>query len=180
MPSRSRSRSPKRKVRGKCKYSLQDKKCDEKEAVYGCWFCNKHLNMIFNLKIQPSAIKGAGNGLFAGSYGFKSGDIIGEYSRYDILHDCDDFDKKIKKKDKDNHQTYEYLYGGVRNRCWDARYQLSVITRYANDSRKKTKNNAYFDDIRGRSFMIAGKGIKPGEEIFCNYGKDYDWSFLEN
>lgn len=157
--------------KGQCIYiNRNNKRCEKSEAVRGCWYCNSHLNKLVNLRLKKSAIKEAGTGLFAGSDGFKKNTIIGEYSRYDIKKD-------EKKVNCHTHKCSEYLYCDDKI-CWDAKSTPSVIVRYANDARDK-RNNAYFENFGGRAFMMASKKIKPGEEIFCDYGDSYDWSFLE-
>ncbi len=170
--------SKKSKTCDKCIYYNDStcRKCPYKQTVKGSWFCNIHLNKLYNLRIKQSSIKGAGKGLFSGSEGFKKDDIISEYSRYDI---------KKKEKDMykhcDSHKCTEYIYCdnlGKKKTCWNAKKSLSVIARYANDSRSTKKNNAEFTEERGRVFMIANKNIKADSEIFCDYGGNYDWSFL--
>lgn len=153
-----------------------EKQCKNNEYLHGTWLCNTHINKLYNLKLGKSAIKGAGTGLFAGKEGFKKGHIIGEYSRYDVKMKESIFNEKCKK-DK-SHKCSEYVYCDNTKSCWDARYTPSIIVRYSNDTRSK-KNNATFENIGGRSFMLATKKIAPEDEIFCDYGDDYDWSFLD-
>ena len=121
-----------------------------------------------------SSIKGAGMGLFAGSYGFKKNSIIGEYSRYDIKKTMAKMYKHCK-----SHQCQAYIYCS-NNDCWDAKNTPSIIVRHANDSRSERRNNASFDEYGRRVFMVADKNIKPRSEIFCDYGEDYDWGFLDD
>ena len=172
-PSSSRKKSPKKKTR--CTHEVDGKRCKLNQPVDGVWFCNKHLNKIFNLQIKPSGIKGAGMGLFCGSHPFKKDDIVGEYSRYDI--------KKSPKETYKNCNTHEcqaYIYCSDAEECWDAKNTPSIIVRFANDARSERKNNACFEDYKRRVFMYTDKNIKAGNEIFCDYGEDYDWSFLEH
>ncbi len=184
---RSRKRSPKKSKRSRsskrsngssklhtCMYiSPKDVQCKRNEAVKGVWFCNFHLNNLFNLQIKPSGIKGAGYGLFAGSDGFLKNDIVGEYSRYDIKKNSDKAFNKCY-----SHKCTEYIYCDEGDSCWDAKNTPSLITRYANDSRDK-RNNVSFENIGRRAFMIAYKKIKPYSEIFCDYSDSYDWDFLD-
>lgn len=159
----------------RCNYiNKYGKQCKNKEAVPGVYFCNLHLDKAYNLKVKKSAIKGAGYGLFAGKYGFKKGEIIGEYSRYDIRQKGD----HCVDSREDQHICSSYLYCDEKW-CWDARWTPSVVVRHANDSRSIRKNNAYFDEMGGRVFVMADKSIKPGKEIFLDYGDEYDWSFLK-
>lgn len=160
--------------RSECSYvNKKGHKCKRLEAVPGIYFCNWHNDAVHNLKIGKSAIKGAGTGLFAGKKGFKKGDIIGEYSRYDIKTRGDPC---LKSKDY-SHNCSSYLYCD-ETWCFDARFTPAIIIRHANDARSR-KNNSSFEDYRGRVFLVADKKIKKGQEIFANYGEDYDWSFLD-
>lgn len=172
---KSKSRSPRSSRKHQCMYiNKNDVQCKRIEAVKGVWFCNIHLNNIFNLKIKKSGIKGAGYGLFSGSEGFKKDDIVGEYSRYDI--------KKSSKKAFNkcySHKCTEYIYCDEGDSCWDAKNTPSLLTRYANDARNDKKNNTSFENIGRRAFMVAYKNIKPNSEIFCDYSDSYDWSFLD-
>ena len=149
--------------------------CNNKVSVNGKIVCNDYINKLFNLTLNPSSIKGAGIGLFAGKYGFKKGDVIGEYSRYDIMKKG----KEINCSKEEFHSCYEYLYGSNFGKYFDARFAPDVLVRYANDARNQRKNNAYFDEYGRRVFMVASKKIKPYAEIFCDYGPEYDWSFLK-
>ncbi len=173
LKKRSHKKSSKLNYKGICIYISKDGiRCNHDEVLPKVRYCNQHLNKLFNVTLNKSNIKNAGNGLFAGKEGFKKETIIGEYSRYDI---------KLTKKQIDKcytHKCTEYLYCD-NNNCWDAKTQFDIFTRYSNDSRDK-RNNAYFDDIGGRSFMISSKNIKPGTEIFTTYGESYDWSWLDN
>jgi len=78
-----------------------------------------------------------------------------------------------------SHKCQAYIYCSD-NECWDAKNTPSIIVRYANDARSVRANNASFIDEGRRVFMVADKKIKPDAEIFCDYGDNYDWSFLEN
>jgi hypothetical protein len=154
-------------------HTRDGKRCGYNQAAPNTWFCNRHLDKLYNLTIKPSAIKGAGMGLFAGSEGFRKGDIIGEYSRYDIKGSPSKIFKHCS-----THNCTAYIYCSDKE-CWDAKNTPSVIVRFSNDARSERKNNASFDEMGRRVFMMADKRIPPGAEIFCDYGEDYDWSFLD-
>lgn len=151
------------------------KRCKNKLGIYP-EFCHLHTISIHNLFIAPSQITKAGNGLYAGPYGFKKGDIIGKYSekwnevslgqlekRCNDEHCwsyvfCDDTNKKDYKKTK----------------CWDGLDIRSTLMRNINDAHgSEFKNNAVFDVIKKNVYVIASKNINPKSEIFVNYGKSY-------
>jgi hypothetical protein len=52
------------------------------------------------------------------------------------------------------------------------------MARYCNDANGFTKvsglkNNARFEIIKGKVYIIASRNLKPGVEIFVPYGKEY-------
>ena len=129
---------------------------------------NRLTDKLYNLVVKKSTIPGAGKGLFAGTEGFGKDKIIGEYSRYDIKKSAQDMGK---------HFDAMYMYGpvgkGKDKHFFDAKNKLDILTRYANDMKSERKNNATFEEYKGRVFMVSTKKIEPGAEIFCSYGAAY-------
>jgi hypothetical protein len=169
-------RFPEKNDKRICRYidGKSNKRCETKLGNYPK-FCQLHSLTIDNLYIDKSGIDGAGNGLFAGPFGFKKGDQIGEYSLDEIRVKINDIDKRSSNPD------YSYTFCDRNDiYCWDALDYRSTIVRYANDARKSQfKNNCYFDETKrnGKThvYLVASKRIEPLEEIFINYNKDY-WS----
>lgn len=156
-----------------------NKQCQMKLGNYPK-FCQLHSLTIDNLYVDTSNIKNAGNGLFAGPFGFKKGDRIGEYSMDEIKVQLKDLDKRSSKPD------YSYTFCERQKRgqaeddvnCWDALDYRTTIIRYANDAtNSKFKNNSYFFETKRdgetRVYLVASKKIEPLEEIFVSYGSDY-------
>jgi hypothetical protein len=159
-------------------------------------FCSIHTSLIDNVFISKSNIKNAGNGLFAGKYGFKKNDVIGVYSNEhnkllysDVQNNCN----KIK-----DDSCWEYTLCDIKKNkyndntiCWDGIKPRSTIHRYINDAfNTKYKNNSFFIIKKKRiytdktkkefkmtpvAYIIASKKIDPYEEILVSYGKNY-WS----
>jgi hypothetical protein len=70
-----------------------------------------------------------------------------------------------------------YFYVSAK-KCIDAQYHLDSMARYCNDANGFTKvsglkNNARFEIIKGKVYIIASRNLKPGVEIFVPYGKEY-------
>jgi hypothetical protein len=157
-----------------CRYidEKTNKRCQMKLGNYPK-LCQLHSLTIDNLYIDKSGIESAGFGLFAGPFGFKRGDQIGEYSLEEIRVKLSAIDRRSRKPD------YSYIFCDRDNvECWDALDYRSTIVRYANDARNsKFKNNAYFDekkrDGKTRVYLVASKRIEPLEEILISYGEDY-------
>lgn len=130
-----------------------------------------------NLEVKKSAIPGAGKGLFAKSL-FKRGERIVEYTGEVITWaECRRRNEKL-----DGIGAY-YFYISDR-KCVDAQHCPDSLARYANDAAgivriPGIRNNARFEVHRGRPYIIASKNIKPGEEIFVSYGKEY-WDAMRD
>jgi len=162
----------------RCTYihSETKKRCKNKLGLYP-EFCHLHTLTIHNLYIHPSQITNAGNGLYAGPYGFKKGDIIGKYNEKWNQVTLGRLEKRCEKDencwsyvfcDDDNKKNYK------KTKCWDGLDIRSTLMRNINDAHgSEFKNNAVFDVIRGNVYVIATKNIKPKNEIFVNYGKSY-------
>jgi len=136
-------------------------------------FCNS-----MDLEIKKSSIANAGKGLFAKAI-FKRGDRVIEYTG-DIITwaECKKRNEKL-----DGVGAY-YFYVSAR-KCVDAQNCLDSLARYANDASgivriPGIKNNARFEVIKGKPYIIASRTIKPGDEIFVGYGKEYWDAMREN
>jgi hypothetical protein len=148
------------------------KRCALKLGLYPR-YCELHTMLIENVYISKSNIKAAGNGLYAGPYGFKKGDVIGIYS-----HPWNKVSLgKLEKRCKDDH-CWSYIFcdqgEGSKTKCWDGLDIKSTIIRNINDAHNsKFRNNAYFDVKKGKVYAIASQTIKPHHEIFIDYGESY-------
>lgn len=154
----------------RCTYihSSTGKRCKNLIGLYPR-FCELHTMMVENIYIAPSNIKGAGNGLYVGPYGFNKGDIIGEYSKPWNRVSTEKLDKRC-----DNQKCLAYVFCDEHSQCWDGLDIRSTIIRNINDAHgSEHHNNAYFDIIDGHVYAIASRKIKPHKEIFVNYGDRY-------
>lgn len=160
--------------KSRCTYIHPDtgKRCKHLLGMYP-EYCELHTMLINNVYIGKSNIEGAGNGLFAGPYGFKKGDIIGKYSypwnevKLKKLYDrCND----------DKCWSYVFCDRGNSDetQCWDGVDIRSTLMRNINDAHgSKFHNNSYFDIIKNQVYVIASRNIKPHKELFVSYGKKY-------
>jgi SET domain-containing protein len=128
------------------------------------------------LYIKESILPNAGKGLFTDTL-IKRGEKVVEYTG-DIItwKECERRNNLIK-----NGVGAYYFYINSR-KCIDAQYHLDSLARYANDANgfakiPKLKNNARFEIIKGRVYIIASCNLKPGDEIFVAYGREY-WEAL--
>lgn len=183
--ARPKSPSPKRKDFAKVANTKPDKKtrctyvhketgkrCALKLGLYPR-YCELHTMLINNLYIAKSNIKAAGNGLYAGPYGFKKGDVIGVYSNSWNRVDLGTLEKRCK-----DDKCWSYIFcdeGDSKNtKCWDGLDIKSTIIRNINDAHGSSfRNNSYFDVIKGKVYAIASRNIKPHTEIFIDYGESY-------
>jgi SET domain-containing protein len=145
-------------------------RCKNRTCIYS-EFCAAHTKAIFDLALKPSAIPGAGTGLFT-LKPIKKNTNIAEYSG-DILTQA-------------SYDATDSGYGVAisRGRIMDAASTQSDLGRYANHCRSANKraghckgNNARFSvSNRNGSTIInlkATKNILPGSEIFVSYGASY-------
>lgn len=121
------------------------------------------------LLVKKSRLPGAGKGLFT-TKDIKKGKKIIEY-RGEII-DWKEYCKRVKE-DKDGYLVYI-----SRKKCIDAYNTPQYKARYANDAEglirsKKYKNNAEYQIIGDKVYLVATRDIKAGEEIFVSYSKDY-------
>lgn len=121
------------------------------------------------LIVKKSRLPGAGKGLFT-TKDIKKGSKIIEY-RGEII-DWKEYCKRVKE-DKDGYMAFV-----SRNKCIDAYNTPQYKARYANDANgliksKKYKNNAEYQIIDDKVYIVATRDIKAGEEIFVDYSKDY-------
>jgi SET domain-containing protein len=129
------------------------------------------------LKVKKSQIPGAGKGLFT-THAIPKGEVVCEYEGERITwKEC------LKRNEDQIGKGAYYFYINARN-CVDAQYTLWAHGRYANDAAGLTrviglKNNAEYEVRKNVPYIVATRNIKPGEEIFVSYGKDY-WDAMKD
>ena len=144
------------------------KRCRNKLGLYP-EFCELHTILIHNLYISESTIRDAGNGLFAGPYGFKKGDIIGKYNNPWNSVKLSTLEKRCQ-----DDKCWDYIFcedTESKTMCWDGLDIRSTLMRNINDG--KQANNSYFKMSRGNVYVVASRNIKPNKEILVSYGSDY-------
>jgi SET domain-containing protein len=77
-----------------------------------------------------------------------------------------------------------YLFYFNRNKCVDAFHTPQYKARFANDAAgivrvKGLRNNSHYEVHDDKCFIVAARNIKPGEEIFCDYTRDY-WKCIRH
>ncbi|MFY8019946.1 MAG: SET domain-containing protein [Bacteroidia bacterium] len=128
-----------------------------------------------SLEIKKSKIPGAGKGLFTTKL-IKRGERVIEYTGEVITwKECQERNEK-----KDGFGAY-YFYISEK-KCIDAEHVLDSLARYANDAAgfvriPGVRNNCRYEVIKNRAYIIASRNLKPGDEIFVAYGKEY-WDAL--
>ena len=121
------------------------------------------------LLVKKSKLPGAGKGLYTTKSIKKESRII-EYRGEEI--GWKDYNERVKRMEDG------YLFYFNRNRCVDAFHTPQYKARYANDAAGITKikglrNNSHYEVHDQKCFIIAARHIKAGEEIFCDYTRDY-------
>jgi SET domain-containing protein len=116
------------------------------------------------LRVAPSTIEGAGEGLFA-TERIAADETIGFY-RGEVLT----LREALQLKDRD------YLMGGFGpNAHVDASKAFAMPGRYVNDAFDASRLNARFDKSKATrsARVVALRDIEEGEEIFASYGRSY-------
>lgn len=150
-------------------------------------YCWQHLQMDVGLKVAKSRIPVAGKGLFAMKL-FKKGDIIAKYNG-ELVSEA-----VLDKRYGDFTAPYGMQIG---NKFVDSACQRYVAA-YANhmfsnnktilnppdpnrgpsDNRKRSyvgKVNIRVEELNGDAYFVATQNIYPGQEIYINYGNDYQF-----
>ncbi|OYU97327.1 MAG: SET domain-containing protein-lysine N-methyltransferase [Bacteroidetes bacterium B1(2017)] len=131
-----------------------------------------------DLEIKKSGIPNAGKGLFAKAL-FKRGDRVIEYTGEEITW------AQCKKRNEELDGVGAYYFYVSNRKCIDAQHRPDSLARYANDASgivriPGIRNNARFEVIKGKPYIIASRNIKPGDEVFVSYGKEYWDAMREN
>ena len=134
-----------------------------------CWI---HTKRDEGLRIKPSQIPNAGQGLYA-TKRFAKGDRIADYTA-----------EKLTRAQVDNRYpgnvTAEYVLCRSDRECFDGRRTNSSFARFSNDARGSAQfnNNARFTPgaHNRQPIMRAGRVITAGVEIFTNYGGGGYWN----
>lgn len=128
------------------------------------------------LVVKKSKIPGAGKGLFT-THAIKRGEIVVEYTGELITWaEC------LRRNDKMKGVGAYYFYISDR-KCIDAQNTPDSLARYANDAAgfvrlEGVKNNCRYEVIKGKAFIVASRNLKPGDEIYVAYGKEY-WDAMK-
>lgn len=130
-----------------------------------------------NLEIKKSKIPHAGKGLFAKAI-FRRGEPIIEYTGEIITW------KECQRRNEEMDGVGAYYFYISARKCVDALYCPDSLARYANDAAgfvriPGIRNNARFEIIKGKPFIVASRTINPGDEIFVSYGREY-WSAMRH
>jgi hypothetical protein len=148
------------------------KRCKNRTCIY-TEFCATHTKKLMDLELKPSAIAGAGRGLYT-MVDIPKDTRISQYTGEMKT------DKEYAKKESG---YGVYLPGG---KVLDAHSTQHGIARYANDCRTANKNKGECKGANARLtsntrdgkttvWLKSTKKIMAGHEIFISYGRGY-WS----
>lgn len=127
------------------------------------------------LLVKRSRLPNAGKGLFTTKFIPKDSRII-QY-RGEVIG-WSDYNERVKRGEDG------YLFYFNRNYCIDAYNTPQYKARYANDAMgivriKGVRNNSYYETEGDKCFIVASRDIKAGEEIYCDYTRDY-WKVIKH
>ncbi len=120
------------------------------------------------LYVDPSQIVGAGNGLYTAVKIFK--DEIISLFQGELINSSEQ-----RKRISENKNAY--FISLPNGRVLDS-MNTPCFAKYANDAngsqKSAFKNNAFITlNENDQACIVAKRTIKPGEEIFCDYGPQY-------
>src|ERR1700746_3448313 len=121
------------------------------------------------LLVKKSKLPGAGKGLYT-TKPYKKDDKIIEY-RGEIIG-WGEYNKRVARNEDG------YLFYFNRNKCVDAFHTPQYKARFANDAAgivriPGLRNNSHYEIHDNKCYIVAARDIKAGEEIFCDYTRDY-------
>jgi uncharacterized protein len=136
-----------------------------------------HICNLMKVEVKKSKIPNAGKGLFAADV-FKRGEPIIEYTGEQITW------AQCQKRNEALDGVGAYYFYISERKCIDALYRLDSLARYANDAAgfiriPGIRNNARFEIIKGKPFIVASRTIMPGDEIYVSYGREY-WAAMRH
>lgn len=128
-------------------------------------YCGPHTRLHFGVSVRKSSIPKAGMGLYA-EKAFEVDDRIVEYTGEKLT--TDQYERRYKTE-----QLGSYGLALSEKYVIDARRTDAGVARYACDYHGSgQKPNAEYVNFGGRVWIVATRRIKPGEEIFTDYGED--------
>lgn len=144
------------------------------QSCIGTPYCWIHLLSVKHLRIKSSEKQGAGKGLFAMSKEhddnevvFRAGDIIIEY----------DGEKVQNEELDDRYGDYTAPYGLKHGRYVEDGGCRRGAGTLANHAPRSRANARFSFSTRDKVFrLVATKNIRNNKEIFCFYGRDYQFN----
>lgn len=146
----------------------------------GCKFLihtiHKYRTFAAMLYVKKSKLPKAGNGLWTDTQ-IKRGEIVCEYEGEKLTW------KECLKRNEEMDGFGAYFFYVNSKNCIDAQYTDWALGRYANDAtgfgrKEGLSNNSKYEIRKGVPYIVAKRTIKPGEEIFVAYGKEY-WDAIK-
>lgn len=122
-------------------------------------------NLPPEVQVRPSTVPNAGNGLFAKAK-LKKGAVLGEY-----------VGEVLSAKTAEGRDSSYFIYKDEKGPKGDGYVvdgrSMSNPMRWLNHSKRP---NAYAElQSDGRILFKTKKSVKPGEELFIDYGPDYEF-----
>jgi hypothetical protein len=152
------------RVTAQCEYIGPAGRCRRKTTITHP-FCGPHTEEVQGLRVARSSIAAAGLGLHAVRM-FAKGSILAEYSGERLSQE--EYDARYEGEPMGTYGI-EVDEGYVL----DARRTDSGIARYACDYHGSGRRpNAEFVSDEGRVWIVATRTIRPGDEIFVDYGDE--------
>ena len=157
-----------------------DQRC-MRRTVIGSGICSQHLKRNKNLQIKKSTIfvdgKSIGKGLFALNTGDRNEIIF--HNGVDIIDYIGEIIDDDEKERRYGNGTGPYCLGGkldddvTDTPLIDSAFVRGVASIINHMPLKRSNAQYQFDTDRNMHVIVAIRDIYSGEEIFCDYGDEY-------
>jgi SET domain-containing protein len=145
----------------------------KRKCIIGFEYCPAHLKSTKHLAIKQSTIPNAGQGLFAVNPNVGPNAIV--FKRYEKIGDYNGVNKTQAELNEDYRDyTAPYAVTVSKNRIIDSAGRRG----YGSLANHKDNNNnadLISDNRNHKVILRATKDIRNNQEIFVNYGDEYDF-----
>ena len=164
-----------------CEKDIETNQQCTKRTIIGCDICSQHLKQNKNLQIKKSTIfvdgKSIGKGLFAINTGDQNEIIF--HNGVDIIDYVGEIIDDEEKEKRYGNGTGPYCLGGkldeddIGSPFVDSAFVRGVASIINHMPLEQSNAQYQFDTVRNMHVIVCIKDIYSGEEIFCDYGDEY-------
>jgi hypothetical protein len=149
-----------------------------RNVIIGLPLCFQHTASVYHLKIKKSTIPNAGMGLFAFDKTKEPNDIVFKANQKICPYFGEVVTKEILDERYDIHTApYGIVVSANQNKYEDGAIQRGIGSLLNHKVRSQT--NCKFTNNYRHITISATKNIRNGQELFINYGRDYQFGQVQ-